>query len=79
MFHQQSNHIQSENGKPKTQKIRGIQGFTLISMQGHQNQNPFNLKVLYYSVVIWSYMILDSREIKEKLNQYYYTGEVLCY
>ena len=32
---------------------------TLISMQGHQNQNPFNLRVLDYSVVIWSYMILE--------------------
>ena len=31
----------------------------LISMQGHQNQNPFNLRVLDYSVVIWSYMILE--------------------
>ena len=28
-------------------------------MQGHQNQNPFNLRVLDYSVVIWSYMILE--------------------
>ena len=25
-------------------------------MQGHQNQNPFYLRVLDYSVVIWSYM-----------------------
>ena len=24
---------------------------TLISMQGHQNQNPFNLRVLDYSVL----------------------------
>ena len=32
---------------------------TLISMQGHQNQNPFNLRVLDYSAVIWSYMILE--------------------
>ena len=32
---------------------------TLISMQGHQNQNAFNLRVLDYSVVIWSYMILE--------------------
>ena len=32
---------------------------TLISMQGHQNHNPFYLRVLDYSVVIWSYMILE--------------------
>ena len=31
---------------------------TLISMQGHQNQNPFNLRVLDYSVVIWSYSFI---------------------
>ena len=33
----------------------------LISMQGHQNHNPFYLRVLDYkdSVVIWSYMILE--------------------
>ena len=33
--------------------------YIIISMQGHQNQNPFNLRVLDYSVVIWSYMILE--------------------
>ena len=32
---------------------------TLISMQGHQNHNPFYLRVLDYSVVIWSYMVLE--------------------
>ena len=33
---------------------------TLISMQGHQNHNPFYLRVLdYTSVVIWSYMVLE--------------------
>ena len=37
---------------------------TLISMQGHQNHNPFHLRVLDYSVVIWSYMLLE----KLKLN-----------
>ena len=30
----------------------------LISMQGHQNHNPFYVRVLGYSVVIWSYMVL---------------------
>ena len=34
--------------------------YTYINLlQGHQNQNPFNLRVLDYSVVIWSYMILE--------------------
>ena len=28
-------------------------------MQGHQNHNPFYLRVLDYSVVIWSYMVLE--------------------
>ena len=29
-------------------------------MQGHQNHNPFYVRVLdYSSVVIWSYMILE--------------------
>ena len=32
---------------------------TLISMQGHQNHNPFNLRVLDYSIVIWSYTVLE--------------------
>ena len=32
---------------------------TNFSMQGHQNHNPFYVRVLYYSVVIWSYMILE--------------------
>ena len=32
---------------------------TLISVQGHQNHNLFNLRVLDYSVVIWSYMVLE--------------------
>ena len=33
---------------------------TLISMQGHQNYNPFYLRVLdYNSVVIWSYVVLE--------------------
>ena len=32
---------------------------TLISMQGHQNHNSFYLRVLDYSVVIWSYMVLE--------------------
>ena len=31
---------------------------TLISMQGHQNHNLFNLRVPGYSIVIWSYMVL---------------------
>ena len=31
-----------------------------FSMQGHQNHNPFYyLRVLDYSIVIWSYMILE--------------------
>ena len=30
-----------------------------FSMQGHQNHNPFCVRVLDYSVVIWSYMILE--------------------
>ena len=31
-----------------------------FSMQGHQNHNPFYVRVLdYSSVVIWSYMILE--------------------
>ena len=34
-----------------------IHTLTLISMQGYQNPNPFNLRVLDYSVVIWSYML----------------------
>ena len=37
---------------------------TLISMQGHQNHNPFDLRVLDYSAVIWSYMVFE----KLKLN-----------
>ena len=32
---------------------------TLISMKGHQNHNPFYLRVLDYSVVIWSYTVLE--------------------
>ena len=32
---------------------------TLISMQGHQNHNPFYLRVLDYSVVIWSYTVFE--------------------
>ena len=32
---------------------------TLISMQGHQNHIPVYLRVLHYSVVIWSYMVLE--------------------
>ena len=29
-------------------------------MQGHQNHNPFYLRVLDYSVVVlWSYMVLE--------------------
>ena len=36
-----------------------IRTLTLISMQGHQNHNPFYLRVLDYSVVIWSYMVLE--------------------
>ena len=28
-------------------------------MQGHQNHNPFYLRVLDYSVVIWSYTVLE--------------------
>ena len=31
----------------------------LISMQGHQNHDPFYVRVLDYSVVIWSYMDLE--------------------
>ena len=32
---------------------------TLISMQGHRNHNHFYLRVLDYSVVIWSFMVLE--------------------
>ena len=32
---------------------------TLIPMQGRQNHNPFDVRVLDYSVVIWSYMVLE--------------------
>ena len=39
---------------------------TLISMQGHQNQNPFNLRVLDYSDC--NMVLHDVREIKAKLN-----------
>ena len=35
-----------------------------LHMQGHQNQNHFYLRVLDYSVVIWSYMVLEKRVSK---------------
>ena len=35
---------------------------TLIS-QGHQNHNPFDLRVLDYSVVIWSYMVFEKLKL----------------
>ena len=31
----------------------------IFSMQRHQNRNPFNVRVLDYSVVIWFYMVLE--------------------
>ena len=33
--------------------------YTSISMQGHQNHNPFYLRVLDYSIVIWSYTVFE--------------------
>ena len=41
---------------------------TLISMQGHQNQNLFNLRVLDYLVQCSNMVLHDLREIKVKLN-----------
>ena len=47
--------------------LRSKTALTLISMQGHQNHNIFYLRVPDYSVVIWSYMVLE----KLKLNFMY--------
>ena len=53
---------------------------TLISMQGHQNRNPFlYLRVLDYSVVIiWSYMVLEKLKIN-LINISIYTRAWYCH
>ena len=39
---------------------KGLGGNIIGCMQGHQNHNPFYLRVMDYSVVIiWSYMVLE--------------------
>ena len=46
-------------------------------MQGHQNHNPFYLRVMDHSVVIWSYMVVWTEAARKGEGAPWYTGVLL--